>query len=145
MLVYVGNSFFVQGKFAEAVEPYARAFALSPGDYYALSSLGQCYKELRDVRAKETFRDGLSAIEHGGDFRRKRELTTRAVIAAIATLCATECGDGPAAEQWVREGGDLLAGDLIIDGLKPRYFSPRTKRLVSSAELLGELRGYGSV
>ena len=33
----------------------------------------------------------------------------------------------------------MLSGNLTVDGLSPKFFSPATKRLVSSADLLKEL------
>ena len=44
-----------------------------------------------------------------------------------------------AREQWTRDARDLLSGNLKVDNLSPKFFSPATKRQVSAEVLLQEL------
>ena len=81
----------------------------------------------------------MNAIERSGDFGRKRQIIGRAVLAAIAANAAKGCGDQGRYEQYAQEARDVLSGNLDVDGMSPKFFSPATKRLVSSSDLLAEL------
>jgi tetratricopeptide (TPR) repeat protein len=140
MLVLLGNTFFEEGVFAQALVQYTRAIELSPNDYYALASAAQCHRELCDAaKAADCFRRSLDTIERSGDFRRKRERITRAVIAVIAASAAKGCNESALREQYDREARELLSGNLAVDGMTPKFFSPSTKRLVSASDLVKEL------
>jgi tetratricopeptide (TPR) repeat protein len=140
MLGLYGNTYFVQHKFAEALAQYTKAIGFSSSDYFALASAAQCERALKNEEAASRhFRICLEAIEHSGDFRRKRERLTRAVIATTAAIAARGCHDPEREEEYSREARNLLIGNLSVDGMLPKFFSPSTKRLVSAAELLKEL------
>jgi len=139
MLVLLGNTYFVLGAYREAVDYYNKALQFNPDDYYALSSAGQCYQALGDASAADFFKRCLNGIERSGDFRRKRERSVRAVIAVVAALAARDCGDTARYYEYAQEARDLLSGNLDVNGLSPKFFSPSSKRLVSSIELLKEL------
>lgn len=139
MLVLLGNTYFVANEFSDALNQFKLALQFSPNDYYALASAAQCYKKLGDGPSAEHFKRCLDLIERSGDFRRKRETIVRAVIAALAAHAAHGCSDHLRYEQYAREARDLLSGDLAVDGLLPKFFSPATKRLVSAGELLTEV------
>jgi tetratricopeptide (TPR) repeat protein len=140
VLVFLGNTYFVAGKFQDALNQYARALRLEANDYYALASAAQCCKALgQQEAAAEHFKRCLNAIERSGDFGRKREIIGRAVIAVIAANAAKGCGDQDRYERYAREARDMLSGNLAVDSMSPKFFSPATKRLVSSSELLREL------
>jgi tetratricopeptide (TPR) repeat protein len=140
MLILWGNTFFVQNAFREAQAQYAKAIGFSPNNYYALASAAQCDRAMADEAATaEHFRQSLEAIEHSGDLRRKRERITRAVIAVIGANAAKACGDNARRELFEREARELLSGNLAVDGMSPKFFSPSTKRLVSATELLKDL------
>jgi tetratricopeptide (TPR) repeat protein len=145
ILVLYGNTYFEQRRFEEALTKYTMALKYSPSDYYALASAAQCYSELGDsVAAAAHFRQSLEAIERSGDFRKKRERTTRAVIAVIAANAAKRCNDAIRWEQYDRDARDLLGGILDVDGLSPKFFSPSSKRLVNATDLLKELDMSGA-
>lgn len=140
MLLLLGNTYFGQKKFSDALPQYIKAIGFNPNDYYALAAAAQCYRALGDAVAEvEHFRKSLVAIEHSGDLRRKRERITRAVIAVTAASAAKGCSDNERQEQYTREARELLSGDLDVEGMSPKFFSPSTKRLVSAAELLKEV------
>ncbi len=143
MLVLCGNSYFVRPNgsgFGDALAQYKKALGFDPGDYYALASAGQCELALRDeASAKAHFLECLESIERSGDIGRKRERITRAVIATVAARAARACADDARREQYTREARELLGGNLAVDGMSPKFFSPSTKRLVGAAELLKEL------
>jgi hypothetical protein len=81
----------------------------------------------------------VDAIERSGDRGRKRERITLAGIAVIGAMAARGCEDAPRYEQYSRDARDMLSGNLDVDGMSPRFFSPTTKRLVGAAELLKEM------
>jgi tetratricopeptide (TPR) repeat protein len=140
MLILLGNTHYVAAEFAAALEQYEKALNFNPHDYYAMASAAQCHRNLGALKAAEDASSGcLAAIERSGDFNRKRERITRAVIAVLAANAAKGCGNGASSEHWANEARDLLEGDLAVDGLSPKFFSPSTKRLVSSTELLREV------
>ena len=140
VLVLWGNIHFVQNAFSEALSRYIEAIKFSPTNYYALASAAQCYRRLHDEGAAVAhFRQSLDAIERSGDFKKKRERITRAVIAVIATISARACGENERQEQYTREARELLSGNLAVDGMSPKFFSPSTKRLVDAEGLLKEL------
>jgi tetratricopeptide (TPR) repeat protein len=140
MFVLCGNTYFMQKAFQDALIQYTKAIEFNQNDYYALSSAARCKKALGDgLAAEEYFRHALEAIERSADLRKKRERITRAVIAVIAENAANGCGERVRQEQYGREARELLSGKLEVDGLSPKFFSPSTARLVSSAELLNEL------
>jgi tetratricopeptide (TPR) repeat protein len=135
----VGNTYFVLGEFHPALDQYTQVLGFSPDDYYALASAAQSYQALGDPVAADFFARCLSAIERSGDLRRKRERNARALIVAIAAQAARSSGDQTRYEQYAREAREILGGNLAVDGMSPKFFSPTTKRLVSSAELLREI------
>jgi tetratricopeptide (TPR) repeat protein len=141
MLVLSGNTHFVRKNgLGEALVQYTKAIGFNSNDYYALTSAAQCERALGDEHAAAShFRECLDAIERSGDIRRKRERITRAVIAVTAANAAKGCGDEVRREQWTREARELLSGNLAVDGMSPKFFSPSTKRLIGAAELLKEL------
>lgn len=140
MLVLWGNIHFVQNAFPEALSQYIEAIKFNPNNYYALASAAQCHRTLDDEDAAVAyFRQSLDAIERSGDFKRKRERITCAVIAVIAAISARACGENERQEQYTREARELLSGNLAVDGMSPKFFSPSTKRLVDAEELLKEL------
>lgn len=140
MLMLSGNIHFIRKELGPALAQYEEAIRLHAGDYYALGSAGQCLSELGDAgRARVRFQECLAAIERSGDFRRKREHITRAVIAVTAVQAAKGSADPKAREQWARDARDLLSGNLNVDGLSPKFFSPATKRQASAEELLRQL------
>jgi tetratricopeptide (TPR) repeat protein len=142
ILVLLGNTHFVTGSFRDALEPYNRALQFNPDDYYALGAVAQCYRALGDGAA--SFSRCLNAIERSGDLRRKRERITRGVIAVMAANAARDCGDQGRYEQYTREARDILGGNLAVDTLSPKFFSPATKRFVSSEELLREIEPWAA-
>jgi tetratricopeptide (TPR) repeat protein len=87
MLLLLGNTHFLQGHIAAALVEYRKAINENSYDYYALCSAGQCLA-LLDQRdeAASTFRTCIDAIERAGDYRKKRELSTRAVVGVTAAL-----------------------------------------------------------
>lgn len=140
VLLLLGNVYFVSRDFENALGRYAEAQKFNSNDYYALASTAQCNHALGNVSAAaDEFRACLDAIERSGDFRRKRERITLAGIAVLAAVAAKGCGDDGRYEQYARDARDMLAGNLDVDGMSPKFFSPSTKRLVSSAELLKEM------
>lgn len=140
MLVLAGNVHFIKREFDRALVQYEAAIAFQPSDYYALASAGQCQLELGNAdAATEHFEKCLAAIERSGDFRRKRERITRAVIAVTAVNAAKGCADPAARDQWTRDARDLLSGNLDVDGWSPKFFSPASKRQVGAQELLAQL------
>lgn len=140
MLILWGNTHFQQKAFEKARTQYGKAIEFDPDDYYALASAAQCAEALGDHDAAQALsRRGVDAIERSGDFRRKRERITRAVIAVVAANLAAGCGDADRREQYAREARELLSGNLAVDGMSPKFFSPATKRLVRATELLKEL------
>lgn len=136
MLVLSGNVHFIEGDMGKALARYKEAVQFRPGDYYALGSAAQCEPDAN--AAKEYGLRCLRAIEDSGDFRRKRERITRVGIAVTAANAARRSADDRA-EQWTRDARDLLSGNLAVDGMSPKFFSPATKRQVSAQELLQEL------
>lgn len=70
---------------------------------------------------------------------RERDRITRAVIAVLAANAAKTCDDKVRCNRWTGYAHELLEGDLSVNGMSPKFFSPSTKRLVSSAELLREI------
>jgi tetratricopeptide (TPR) repeat protein len=142
LLVLLGNNYFVAKDYEMALEQYCQALDFNPQDYYALASAGQCRQFLGDsASAQEVFGRCLTSIERSGDFNRKRERITRAVIAVLAAIAAKGSGNQSSYDHWVSEARELLEGDLKVDGLSPKFFSPFTKRLMSSTELLGAIEG----
>jgi tetratricopeptide (TPR) repeat protein len=139
LLLLLGNADYVAKDYQGALAQYEKAIKFNPNDYYALASAAQCCRKLDDPRAKELFQSCLNAIEQSDDFVRKRERITRAVIAVLAANAAKACGDAVRYTSWARDARELLEGDLSVDGLSPRFFSPSTKRLVSAAGLLNEI------
>ncbi len=139
-LLLLGNMYFVNQDFQNALGRYSEALQFSPNDYYALASAAQCHRPLGDDRsAEDKFRACLDAIERSGDLRRKRERITLAGIAVLGAITAKGCGDNARYEQYARDARDMLAGNLDVDGMSPKFFSPSTKRLVSPADLLKEM------
>jgi len=140
MLVIWGNTYFQGNSFKEALDKYNMAVELNSNDYYALASAAQCFGALgNNDSAEKYYRQSLDAIERSGDFRKKRERITRAVIAVTASNAAKYCGDSKYREQYAQDARELLSGNLTVDGMSPKFFSPATKRLVSATELLNEL------
>ncbi len=137
MLVLCGNTYFEQKEFSKALEQYGKAIEFNANDYYALVSAAQCERTLGDSEgAAIHFGQTLEAIDRSGDLGRKREQITRAVIAVIASIAAKEIDDRANCERYTREAREVLRGNLTVDGLSPKFFSPATKRLVSASELL---------
>ena len=124
---------------AEGLQQYRIALKHIPDDYYALASAAQCCRSLNDPEAADLFARCLDAIERSGDWQRKRERMTRSLIVVLAARAAKGCGDQARFDQYAREARTLLGGDLAVDGLSPRFFSPTTKRLVNAKELLAEV------
>jgi hypothetical protein len=124
---------------AGALERYSKAVVNNPADYYALASVAQCQQAQGDSAATGSFNRCLNAIERSGDFGRKRERSTRAVIAVIAATAARGCDDQVRYEKYVNEARDMLSGNLDVDGMSPNFFSPATKRLVGARELLSQV------
>ena len=145
MLLLLGNTHFVLRDYREALNRYAAALQFNKDDYYALFSAAQCEEALNEASARNHFRQCLEAIERSGDFERKHERSVRAVIAVIAGLAAKSCDEFTRYEKYAREASDMLSGNLDVGGLSPRFFSPTTKRLVNSNELLLELRKDGNI
>jgi tetratricopeptide (TPR) repeat protein len=139
ILLLFGNTHFVLGDFVGGLERYSQAVAANPNDYYALASIAQCQQAQGDSAATDSFTRCLNAIERSGDFGRKRERSTRAVIAVIAAIAARSCGDQVRYEKYANEARDMLSGNLDVDRLSPRFFSPATKRLVGAKELLSQV------
>jgi|ERR1022692_1200964 tetratricopeptide (TPR) repeat protein len=139
MLLLLGNTYFVLGDFAGALDRYSKAVVNNPADYYALASVAQCQQAQGDSAATGSFNRCLNAIERSGDFGRKRERSTRAVIAVIAATAARGCDDQVRYEKYVNEARDMLSGNLDVDGMSPNFFSPATKRLVGARELLSQV------
>lgn len=141
MLVLCGNTYFVRdNKSRDALARYTEAVAFNSNDYYALAAAARCQQAQGDQAAAAIhFRQCLDAIERSGDARRKRERSTRAGIAITGANAAKGCGDDVRYEQYAREARELLSGNLAVDGMSPKFFSPSTKRLVGATELLAEL------
>jgi tetratricopeptide (TPR) repeat protein len=139
LLVLLGHTYYVDQDYSAALQEYKRAVAYRPADYYALGAVAQSLECLDDASAREYWERCLNAIEKSGDFAHKRERITRAGIAVLAARAAHRYGNIERADYWVNEARELLRGDLSVDGLTPKFFSPSTKRLVSSEELLKEL------
>jgi tetratricopeptide (TPR) repeat protein len=139
LLILLGNTYFLAKNYQSALEQYQKAVEFKADEYYALASAAQCHRALGSGRDREVFHQCLAAIEDSEDFTRKRERITRAVIAILAANAASGYGDAQRYSKWARQARELLEGDLSVDGLSPRFFSPATKRLVSSAELLREV------
>jgi tetratricopeptide (TPR) repeat protein len=140
MLILLGNTYYAQEKFTDALDKYNKAIVLNSNDYYALSSAARCEKRLGDdTKAKDHFHKCLEAIERSGDLRKKRERITRAVIAVIASNAAYGCDDNAKAVTYSREAHELLGGKLEVENLSPKFFSASTTRLVKAADLLNEL------
>jgi len=70
--------------------------------------------------------------KRSADWQRKRERMTRALIVVLAARAAKGCGDQARFDQYARAAREILSGDLTVDGLSPKFFSPTTKRLVSA-------------
>jgi tetratricopeptide (TPR) repeat protein len=140
MLVLFGNTYFVVGDFSEALKHYDAAIGYDGNFYFALASAAQCHRALGNAaRASEFFKRCSEAIERSGDFRRKRERSARALIAVLAANAGKGCGSQTRYDDYAREARDLLGGNLAVDGLSPKFFSPATKRLVSAIDLLEEV------
>ncbi|MFI5351724.1 MAG: hypothetical protein ACHQZS_02090 [Candidatus Binatales bacterium] len=138
MLLLLGNAYFVGGNHREALVQYRAALQFNEDDYYALGSVAQCLQILGEESPVEYFERCLNSIEHSGDLRRKRERIVRAVIAVLAASAAKGCNSNRY-DEYFQEASEMLSGNLTVDGLSPKFFSPATKRLVSSADLLKEL------
>jgi hypothetical protein len=138
-LLLLGNTYVAVGDHGEALKQYSEALRFIPDDYYALASAAQCCRALNDPSASDLFSRCLGAIERSGDWQRKRERMTRALVVALAARAAKGCGDQARFDQYSREARAILGGDLTVDGLSPRFFSPTTKRLVNAKELLAEV------
>jgi tetratricopeptide (TPR) repeat protein len=140
LLLLLGNVLFVAKDYRGALDQYEKALGFSAKDYYALASAGQCYRALGNVnKTQEMFSDCLIAIVDSEDFRHRRERITRAVIAVLAANACVACGDVIRYNSWARAAHELLEGNLDVDGLSPKFFSPSTKRLVGAVTLLGEI------
>jgi hypothetical protein len=141
MFVLRGNTYFVRGNaFDKAFDDYESAINRDPSDYYALASAAQCQEKLNGPGGgRKYYGECLEQIERSGDIRRKRERITRAIIAAIAANAAKVCQDTRRFEQYAREARELLGGNLAVDGMTPKCFSPSTKRLASADDLVAEI------
>jgi hypothetical protein len=138
MFLLFGNTYFVEADFEKAESQYVRAWDLAPKDYYAMASVAQCRQALRNPASVTDWARCLEEIDRSGDFNRKRERVTKTLISVLAVYGSKGSDNRPASAQWLREVHDLLSGNLTIDGLTPKFFSPGTKRLVSASELLAE-------
>ncbi len=138
-LLILGNTYVAVGDHGEARKIYDEAVKFIPDDYYALASVAQCCRVLNDPAASDFFARCLGAIERSGDWQRKRERITRALIVVHAARAARGCADQARFDQYSREARTILGGDLAVDGFAPKFFSPTTKRLVSAKELLAEV------
>lgn len=140
MLLLYGNTFFVDHKYSEALSKYGDAAGHNESDYYALASAGQCAAQLGDTAVAKKFCErAVRAVERSGDLTRKRERITRAVLAVTAAHAAHGANDEARRNEYVKQARELLSGNLAVDGLTPKFFSPTTKYLVTSEELLNEL------
>jgi tetratricopeptide (TPR) repeat protein len=140
LLILLGNTHFVLNEHQDALEQYNKVLGFNDKDYYALGSAAQCYNFLGNpAMAQESFNSCLTAIESSGDYYHKRERITRAVIAVLAAIAAKGCGNQSSYNHWAIEARELLGGDLTVDGFSPKFFSPITKRLVNSTELLSAI------
>jgi uncharacterized protein HemY len=122
LLLLLGNVYFVANDFSNAFEHYDKAIRFTPDDYYALASAAQCQRALGTDIAGDYFSRCLIAIERSGDFDRKTERITRAVIAILAANAAKGCGNPERYDRWARDARELLEGDLAVDGLSPKFF-----------------------
>jgi tetratricopeptide (TPR) repeat protein len=138
-LLLLGNTFIAVGDHENALKQYNEALKFIPDDYYALASAAQCRRALNDPTASDLFARCLGAIERSADWQRKRERMTRALIVVLAARAAKGCGDQARFDQYARAAREILSGDLTVDGLSPKFFSPTTKRLVSAKDLLAEV------
>ena len=140
MLVLLGNTHFMLQQYQEALVHYTAAIGHNADDYSALASVAQCFQALGDkAAATDHFGRCSDAIERSGDFRRKRERISRALVAVLAANAAKGCANSSRWYDYAREARDLLGGNLAVDGLSPKFFSPATKRLVSAQDLLKEV------
>lgn len=138
-LLLLGNTYVAVGDHGEALKQYSEALKFIPDDYYALASAAQCCRTLNDPTASDFFARCLNAIERSGDWQRKRERITRALIVVHAARAAKGSGEQARYDQYSREATAILGSDLAVDGLSPKFFSPTTKRLVNAKELLAEV------
>jgi tetratricopeptide (TPR) repeat protein len=140
-LTLLGNTHFVLGEFDAAAGKYAEALTFNGNDYYAMCSLAQCNAAAsKQPEAKALFTRCLEAIVRSGDFRRKRERSTLVTIATTAVVAATHSEDQLRRIEYAAELKELLSGNLAVADLIPKFFSQTTKRLVTSDQLLEELR-----
>ncbi|MGH8549072.1 MAG: hypothetical protein ACRERU_10840, partial [Methylococcales bacterium] len=110
MVVLCGNTYFVRPNgLNEALTQYHRALGFDSRDYYALASAAQCEQVIGDESSAAThFRECLESIERSGDVHRKRERSTRALVATIAAKAAKACGDHRPARS-IRPRGSRIA------------------------------------
>jgi tetratricopeptide (TPR) repeat protein len=141
MLLLYGNTYFVEKNYVDALSKYTAAIQHNQRDYYALASAGQCAALTNNsvVTAHDFFEGAVRAVERSGDITRKRERITRAVLAVTTALAAQGVHDESRWDEYARHARELLSGDLAVDGLLPKFFSPSKKHLVSAEELLSEL------
>jgi tetratricopeptide (TPR) repeat protein len=139
IVLLLGNVACMQRDWQEAVALYAEVNKADPENYYALGASALVLSQLNDPTAAAMARRCVEAFEKAGDFRRKREITTKAVLAAMVVGAARICGDEAKVQLYRREAKELLSASLDVDGMSPRFFSPATRRLVSQFELLNEI------
>lgn len=82
----IGNAYFADKKFAEAIVHFEMAVEQDPGYSAAWKLLGRCYYELQDfANAVRVYEQGIAVAAEKGDKQAEKEMTVfkRRAVTAI--------------------------------------------------------------